>query len=46
MARLCRVGQIHEVDVWMLMVDHTLQRWWHANLARKAISDIGMMSSV
>ena len=41
MARLVRFGQDNDVFIWTLFVDHSFQRWWCANLARKAISDLG-----
>ena len=40
-ARLLRIGQKFEVYIWTIFVDHTFQRWWCSNLARKAISDLG-----
>ncbi len=39
-ARLVRIGQNEEVKIWILFTDHSFQRWWAANLARKAISDL------
>jgi hypothetical protein len=39
-SRLVRIGQTEEVYIWILFTDHTFQRWWAANLARKAISDL------
>ncbi len=40
-SRLVRFGQTSETYVWILFNDHTFQHWWCANLARKAISDLG-----
>ncbi len=39
-ARLLRIGQEEDVRIWILFTDHTFQRWWASNLAKKAISDL------